>query len=182
MKAIQNLEKKLGFSFKGVEKVLFYALLLFGLYILQAMIFTHLPIFGVKPLLLPVAVMCVALFEGTAGGGAFGLFAGILCDMSFNQPAIQFTLFLTLLGLSAGYLFDTVLSTSMPAFIVCTVISLVISAAVQAFPTIVYGNADMLTVLQVMLIQTLYSSLFTLPLYYLIRKIAGHSRRRGEIL
>ena len=55
--------KKLGLSWKSVIKAAVYGALLIVLYVLQSMIFPRLSIFGIKPLILPVAVMCVSLFE-----------------------------------------------------------------------------------------------------------------------
>lgn len=168
--------KKFGINGKSAVKAVSYGLLLIVLYALQAMVFPYLKIFGIKPLILPVAVMCVSLFEGSARGGLFGLFAGILCDLSFNQPILQFTIFLTIFGVVAGYLFDTVMSTSFPAFLICTGIALMVCACVQAFRIVFYNGAEILAVLSVAVGQMLYSSLFTFPLYYLVRAIRRISR------
>ena len=168
--------KKLGLSWKSVIKAAVYGALLIVLYVLQSMIFPRLSIFGIKPLILPVAVMCVSLFEGPIRGGIFGIFAGILCDLSFNQTVMQFTIFMTILGITAGYLFDTVLSTGFPSFLMCTGISLLICAAVQAFGIVFYNGAEILTVLIVAVGQMLYSLVFTFPLYYLVRAVRRISR------
>ena len=172
----REIVKRLGISGRSFLKMLAYFGFLILLYILQAMVFPYLTIFGVKPLILPVAVMCASLFDGSVRGGVFGLGAGMLCDLSFNQPAIQFTLLLTVLGLTAGYLFNTVMSTGFPAFLICTAAALFICAMVQAFPIMVYQGAEFLPVLRVTAIQTLYSSVFTVPLYYTVRSISRISR------
>lgn len=171
--------KRLGISGKSILKVLEYAGLLFLLYILQAMVFPYIKIFGVKPLILPVAIMCAALFEDYLTCGVIGLCAGILCDMSFNQPALQFTVFMTILGLCAGYLFETVLSTSFLSFFTCTVAALFICAVIQSFGIVVYNGAEITAVLKTAVIQTLYSAIFTFPLYYIIRGISRTSIERG---
>ena len=165
--------KRLGIDGKGIMKVLKYAGLLFLLYILQAAVFTHIRLFGVKPLILPVAIMCAALFEGMTAGGIVGLAAGILCDMSFNQPALQFTIFMTALGFAAGYLFETVLSTSFTSFLICTTAALFVCAVIQFFGIVVYNGADILSVLKTAVIQTVYSAVFIVPLYYVVRRISG---------
>jgi len=181
LRRIRYFLRLLGFTREKLKKIAMYWLLIFGIYILQGIVMPNLKIFGTMPLIFPVAVMCVALLEGSVSGGVFGLFSGIACDFSFNQPAVQFTLLLTVLGLCAGYMFDTVLSTATPAFVICTALSVMLCAIVQAFPLIVDGSADVLSALLVGIAQTLYSSLFTLPLYYLIRGIADMGRDRGDI-
>ena len=100
---------------KFIVSLLLHVPFLLILYVLQATVFTSLPLFGVKPLILPVAVVGVALFEGSTKGGVFGLFAGMLCDLSFNQPTVQFTLMLTVLGILAGLVCDTVLARGFPS-------------------------------------------------------------------
>ena len=168
--------RRLGISGKSVLKALAYFGLLLLLYILQAMVFPYIKVFGVKPLILPVAVMCVSLFDGYLRGGLFGLAAGMLCDLSFNQPILQFTIFMTALGLVAGYLFDTVMSTGFLAFLMCTAGALVVCAVIQWFPLVVYNGTDFLAVLKVTAIQTVYSAIFTFPLYYIVRNISRISR------
>jgi hypothetical protein len=72
-------------------------------YIFQSMVFTYIPIDGIIPVLLPIAVVGLATFEGSSRGGGYGLLAGMLCDVSFNQPVIIMTVVLTLVGLSSGF-------------------------------------------------------------------------------
>ena len=62
-----------------------------AVYILQSMVFTYVPISGTVPVLLPIAVAGIATFEGSSRGGGYGLLAGALCDISFNQPVLVMT-------------------------------------------------------------------------------------------
>ena len=163
--------KYLGVNFRSVLKVAAYACLLFVLYILQSMVFPYFKTLGTKPLIIPVAVMCLALFEGPVKAGIFGVFAGIFCDFSFNQPAIQFTVFMTVMGLAAGYLFQTVLATGFPSFCACTAVALVICALVQSFGLVFYSGADILAVLKGIILKTGYSIIFTFPIYLIVKWI-----------
>ena len=90
-------------------KLLILSPYLILIYILQSTVFTHLTLFGTKPMLLPVAAVGIAIFRGRVEGGVFGLFAGMFMDMSYNQPTIEFTLILTFTGILLGALSDTVL-------------------------------------------------------------------------
>lgn len=161
--------KQMGINIKAVLRAAAYGAVLFAAYVMQGMIFPNFPIFGAKPLIIPVLVMCAALFEGEIKAGIIGLFAGILCDFTMNQTVLQFTLFMTILGLGAGYLFETVLSTGYRAFMMCTAIALFICGIIQAFPLMLYYGAAAGSVLRTVLVQTIYSMLFA-PLAYPIMK------------
>lgn len=139
------------------------------LYVLQAMVFPRFPVMGAKPLLLPIAVAGTALFGGHVAGGAMGLAAGMLCDLSFNQPTYQFTVVLTLAGLLVGVLSDTVLVQGFPSYLMCAVGMLVVCAVFQVFPMMFFHGAAFAPLLRVALAQTLYSLVFAIPLYYLAR-------------
>lgn len=152
-----------------IVKLLFRILLLLSVYILQAMVFPYLPLWGVKPLLLPMVVVGVALFEGSRTGGIFGIFAGMLCDISYNQPTVMFTIVLTGVGLLVGFLSDTVLTRGFPSFLLCCVLALFASAFFQVFNLLFYNMVTMDAVLNTILYQTLYSIFFALPMYYAVR-------------
>ena len=138
-------------------------------YILQAAVFSRVLIFGAKPLLLPIAVSAVALFEGSVKGGIFGIFAGILCDISFNQPAVEFTLILTILGLAIGFLSEALLIKGFPSYFCCSLGTLIICAVCQTFSFLVFDGVSVFVLLTATLKQTLASIIFTIPIYYIVR-------------
>ena len=159
-------------KYKKIWNVLLYIPLLLLAYILQGMVFSMLPIFGAKPLIIPLAVVGIALFGGYFRGGVFGLFAGILCDLSFNQPPIQFTVFLTIVGLLIGLAADMVLAKGFPTYFLCCLLTLLLSAFVQSFSLLFYYNCGFMTCLTTALIQAGYSLLFSLPVYLLSRSVS----------
>lgn len=61
-------------------KWFWYAMALLVVYLCEDLLFTHLTIFGLTPLLLPLALAAVAMFEGSVAGGGFGLAVGLLCS------------------------------------------------------------------------------------------------------
>ncbi len=141
------------------------------LYMLQAMVLPRMPVMGVKPLILPLAVAGLALFGGHVTGGAVGLAAGMLCDLSFNQPTVQFTIILTLTGLSLGVLSDTVLAQGFPSYFLCSLGALIVCAACQVVPLVLFHGASIAPLLATAVRQTLVSLIFTVPLYYVSRYI-----------
>lgn len=142
---------------------------LLALYILQALIFPHFRIFGAAPMLLPLGAMGVALFEGAARGGSFALCAGILCDVSMNQPTIMFTVVLTFIGVATGLLAETVLSRGFPSFAVLCAAALVILALFQMGRLLFFSATPRILLLKTAGIQVLYSLIFVLPLYFPVR-------------
>ena len=157
-------------------RILLHALVLFALYVLQAMIFSHLRIFGVTPLILPIMVVGVALFEGPSWGGGFGLAAGVLSDIAFLDATVLFTIALTATGMGVGILSTYFLRRGLPSYILCVGAVLVLITFLQIFPPVVFHGEAPLTVLRVAGLQTLYSLLFTIPLYYLARGLGRRAR------
>ena len=152
-------------------KILLHLPLLLLAYILQDMVFVRLEILGATPLLLPVAVAAVAMFEGSVRGGLFGLIAGILCDASLGQPAVLFTILLTVCGLVVGTLGETVLARGFPSFLACAAGALLLSAACQAVPLLIYTGASAAQLAITALIQLAYSMLFAIPIYRMARSL-----------
>lgn len=150
-------------------KLLILSPYLILIYILQSTVFTSLTLFGVKPMLLPVAAVGIAIFRGRTEGGVFGLFAGIFMDMAYDQPTIEFTVILTLTGLLLGALSDTVLVRSFPSYFVCSALQLVICSACQILVMTVTASIPVALMLPTAIRQILYSLILSLPFYYVSR-------------
>jgi len=149
---------------------------LFVLYVLQAMVFPHLRLWNVAPLILPLAVVGVGLFEGPSWGGFFGLAAGVLCDAAFSDSTVLFTILLTAIGLFAGLSSNYLLSRGFPSYMACSVLTLLVIAFFQMFGLLVFARESVLALLRVAGLQSLYSLLFALPLYYLARRLGRRSK------
>lgn len=152
-------------------KILLYIPLLLIAFILQAGIFALLPIAGAKPLILLAAVVGVAFFNGCKHGGGFGLAAGMLCDISYNQPTAEFTVMFTLIGICIGLLTDSLLAKGFPAFLICSICAFLICGILETLNPIIYEGAEVIPLMKVVANQLLYSLLFILPSYYTARFI-----------
>ncbi len=142
------------------------------LYIFQSMVFPYLKIAGVSPLLLPLAVAGAALFNGRVAGGVIGIFAGVLCDLSFNHSTIVFTVFLAVAGVLLGAVCDSVLVKGFPSYLLCCICLLFLCGFVQMFPLVFLHGVPVLPLMGVVLRQTLYSIFFTIPIYYMARFVS----------
>ncbi len=157
--------------------LLWHVLLVAALYILQACVFPYVPILRTVPLLLPPAVVGIALFEGSVRGGVFGLFAGMLCDVSFNQPTIVFTIALTLIGVVMGILAETVVARGFPSYMVFSLVAVAIIAFLQMFKLLFIDGVLVMAILWTFLLQTLLSLILAFPLYFVIRAVSRRTQR-----
>ena len=162
-----SLKKKWNFA----VSLVFHALLLMTVYVFQGMIFPYLKLYGLIPLLLPIACTGVAVYQGRVAGGVSGLFAGMLCDISFNEPVGLFTIILTFTGIAVGALSDTVLTRKFGSFFVCSAAVLALCAFAQLFPLLFFESVAPRLLLIIALRQTLYSLLFTFPLWFFVRSL-----------
>jgi len=160
-----------------IISIILHAVLLLTVYVFQGLIFPYLRLYGLAPLLLPVVSTGVAVYEGRFAGGVTGLFAGILCDVSFNEPAMVFTLLLTLTGLLVGTLADTVIMRGFATYFLSCVAVLAISAFAQMFPIIFFEGVQPQQLFQTALWQTVYSLVFTLPIWFSVRALGKRAQR-----
>ena len=161
--------------------IVMHALLLLTVYVFQGMIFPYVRILGLIPLLLPIVATGIAVYEGCHAGGVAGLFAGILCDVSFNQPAGVFTVLLTFTGLFIGALVDSVVMRGFVTYMLACLAVLILSAIVQIFVHLI-TTPDVLipqgVLFSVAFRQTVFSFFFTLPIWFFVRALG---RRMQEI-
>ena len=158
-----------------ILSILFHSLLLMVVYVFQGMIFPFMRLGGLVPLLLPIASTGIALYEGKNAGGVVGLFAGILCDISFNQPIGVFTVLLTLTGLVIGTLADTVILRGFVTYYISCAVVLVICAIVQMFPLLVLAsnNISIFILAPTAIQQTIYSLILAFPIWFFVRAIGN---------
>jgi rod shape-determining protein MreD len=152
-------------------------------YAIQSMIFPYLRLFGLVPLLLPIVCTGTAVYQGRVAGGVTGLFAGILCDISFNEPVGVFTLVLTFTGIVIGTLADTVLVRGFVTYFLSCATVLAFVAFVQLFPLLFFEGIPPTPLFTALLRQTAYSLVFSLPIWFVARALgrrggAGGAERR----
>jgi rod shape-determining protein MreD len=159
--------------------ILLHALLLMAIYIFQGMVFPYLRIAGLAPLLLPVVSTGIAIYEGRFAGGINGIFAGILCDISFNEPVGVFTVVLTFTGLLIGTLADTVIMRGFVTFFLSSAAVLVIAAVIQMFPLVFFEGVPPQQLMPTALWQTVYSLAFTFPIWFFVRALGKRAERES---
>ena len=157
--------------------IVLHAILLMSVYLLQGIFFPYLKFFGLVPLLLPIVSTGVAVYQGRVAGGIVGIFAGILCDISFNQPTGLFTVLLTFTGLFIGVLADTVIARGLANYLLSCIAVLVLSAFAQMLPLLFFENVSPTPLLTLALQQTVYSIVFAFPIWFFVRALGNRAQR-----
>lgn len=149
-------------------------------YFFQSAVFSRLHIFGVAPLLLPLAAVAAGLLGSSGWGGAFGLLCGILCDAALGGGGLLFTVAMTVMGFFCGFLGEFVLARGFPSYLILSLAVLLISAFLQMFRLLVFDRVPLWPLAYMGLMQTLASAVFILPLYFCLRRALRCWRRSRE--
>ena len=148
-------------------KWLAYGLALLPVWVAEAFLLSRYPLYGVKPMLLPLAAAAVAALEGPSGGAGFGLAVGILFDAGQGVIPGVFTLVLTGMGLCTGLLCRYFLRQNLVGCFLCSVMTL---AAIDALRVLyrLLGRVASPTLLLTLAGKEILWSLCFVPLVYLM--------------
>ena len=144
-----------------------YALALLPVWFLEAYVLNRFPVFGVAPMLLPLAVICVAVLEGATAGGGFGLAVGILCDAAYFNTDGAMTLGICILGVLAGVLAQYALRQDLVGCLLCSFGGLILIDLTRIGVRLFLGQTDLAAMLAVAVPEVLWSMLFVFPVYLL---------------
>jgi len=146
--------------------------------VLQTTVFHEMPILGVKPELLYLVTIVIAMLDGPASGSIAGFASGMAEDFLLNQPKGITALSLTLLGYSVGLLRQYIVSPSplLPTFLVAG--GTFAGVLFERFVALLLGQSNLTWgyTLKVALLQSLYNAILTPLLYPVLRRAAEASR------
>ncbi len=151
--------------------------------LLQSTVFTQLKLVGVRPELLYVVTILMAILEGPNEGAIVGFAGGMAQDFLLNQPKGITALTLTLLGYTVGLARQYIVS---PSPLLPTVLVAVGTFAGVIFYEIVsflLGQADdpLLFSLRVALLTAVYNAILTPLVYPVLRRIFEGSRPKRVV-
>lgn len=144
-----------------------YALALLPVWFCEVFLLNRFPLFGVAPMLLPLAAIAVAVLEGTVAGAGFGLGVGILCDAVYFNPDGAMTVGLCLLGVGAGALSQYVVRQNLVGCLLCSLLALVCIDGVRILANLLTGAASLPVLLSLAGREIAWSMVFVLPVYAL---------------
>jgi rod shape-determining protein MreD len=151
--------------------------------LLQSTIFTQVKLVGVRPELLYVVTISMAILQGPNEGAIVGFAGGMAQDFLLNQPKGITALTLTLLGYAVGLARQYIVS---PSPLLPTVLVAVGTFAGVIFYEIVsflLGQSDdpLLFSLRVALLTAVYNAILTPLVYPVLRRIFEGSRPKRVV-
>lgn len=150
-------------------KWLAYGLALLPVWVAEAFLFSRYPLYGVKPMLLPLAAAAVAALEGASGGAGFGLAVGILFDAGQGAVPGVFTLALTGMGLCTGLLCRYFLRQNLVGCFLCSAMTLCAIDALRVLSRLLARTASLDLLLTLAGKEILWSLCFVPPVYLMFR-------------
>jgi rod shape-determining protein MreD len=151
--------------------------------VLQSTVFAELRLFGVRPELLFLVTIVVALMGGPNEGAVVGFASGMAQDFMLNQPKGITALTLTLVGYAVGMTRQYIVSQSP---LVPTAMVFVGTAVGMIFYEVVsylLGAFDATTTfgLRVALLTAVYNAVLTPIAYPILRRVTEGSRPRKVV-
>jgi rod shape-determining protein MreD len=146
--------------------------------LLQSTVFAQMKLFGVRPELLYLVTILIAILEGPGEGMVVGFAGGLAQDFLLNQPKGLTALTLTLLGYGVGLLRQYIVS---PSPLLPTLLVAVSTAAGVVFYEIVgfllgQVNQPLTFSLRVPALTGVYGAVLTPIIYPILRRMEERSR------
>lgn len=157
-------------------KILIYALCILLIMLLQSTVFNYIEILGVKPNLVIVFIVSVALLRGNVEGMAVGFFTGISQDLLFGRAIGLYALLGLYLGLIIGSVNKRLYRENFLVIIFFTFISTVAyEFAVylcHGFEALINGRSSILYALRAVVFpEAVYNSAVSIFVYIFIFKL-----------
>lgn len=163
-----------------IVKWLVYTLGLLPVWILDAYILGRYPLFGVHPVLLPLAVVAVAVMEGATAGAGFGLGVGLLWALGYSSVSGGMVLFLVLAGMLAGSAAQYALTQGFAGCLICSAGVLAALEGLHLLWEIFTQTAPLPVLLEVAGKEFCWSLAWT-PLVYLVFRLVFHKVGRDKL-
>lgn len=146
-----------------------YILALLPVWFLEAYVLTRCPLFGVSPMLLPLAVVVVGVLEGASGGAGFGVAVGALCSAVYAGSNGLILLGLCVIGLCCGLLAQYVLRPDLVGCYLCALLALGLIDLTRIALRMAGGEMNVGAMLSLAGREILWSLVFVAPVYLLFR-------------
>lgn len=155
-----------------IRKAILCFLVLLGVLLLQDIVLSRIEIFGVRPMIIPIAAASIGYFNGGVWGGVFGILAGLSADASLNGSSVMMTVLFPAIGFFAGALPMFLISRRFLSFFLVNLGALLLTAFFQMFRFLVFTDTAAGPLLLTLALQTLWSAPFIFVVYYPCRAIA----------
>lgn len=156
-----------------LRRAIVYAVTLAIVFAVQDFIAARLPLWGVRPMLIPAAVVAIGLFEGGSWGGFLGLAAGFFYDMGYIEQTTLFTILLTAAGFFSGVLGKYLFHKGFYSFMTLVLAAMIVITLSQMLPFLFFTDTREAAIWRTGLIQVLWSLPWAIPVYFPCRAIAA---------
>jgi len=156
----------------NLRRGLFYAAVIIMALAVQNEFFGRFSILGVRVFYMPVLVSAIGVFEGGFWGGIMGMITGVICDMTYHDTTVTYTIVLTLLGFASGLVFRFFVNRKLFSFTVVSAAALILTGFCQMLRPLVLQRCDVMSGIRVVLLQSLWSLPFVFPIYSGMKKLA----------
>ena len=153
-----------------IHKWTVYALGLLPVWALDAYILPRWPLFGITPMLLPLAA-AVAVLEGAYAGTGFGMAVGLLWELAYPGGFGGLVFFLALAGMAMGAVSQYALSQSLIGCLLCSAGVLALLDLLRIARILFINAARLSDLLQVAVPEFLWSLAWTPLVWLLFRAI-----------
>lgn len=157
-----------------------YALSLLPVWWLDAYVLSRWPVFGVTPILLPVAVTAVGVLEGASGGAGFGFGVGLIWASAYPGSHGARVLLLTLTGLFTGALAQYALAQTLLGCLLCSTAALAVVEVVHIVQELFFLRAQLGPALWAAVPQLLWSVCWVPVVYAIFARV--YARVGGDRL
>lgn len=156
-----------------LRRAIVYAVTLAIVFAVQDLLAARLPLWGVRPMMIPAAVVAIGLYEGGLWGGFLGLAAGFFYDMGYIEQSVLFTILLTAVGFFAGVLGKYLLHKGFVSYMALVLAAMVLITVAQMIPFLFFTETRDAAVWRTGLIQILWSLPWAVPIFFPCRAIAA---------
>ena len=156
-----------------------YALALFAVWVMDLCVLPRYPLFGLTPMLLPLAAAAVSELEGARAGAGFGLAVGLVWALAYPGGLGWRVFGMTLAGMAVGAAAQYVLSQNFFSCLLCSGVVLGVLDGLQLIRAL-FIRLDTLDVLLRVAVPEVLLSLCWTPavyaLFHLIYRRVGGTR------
>ena len=154
-----------------IHKWLVYALGLLPLWLLDDYILPRYPLFGVTPMLLPVAAAAVAVLEGAYAGAGFGMAVGLLWELAYPGGFGGLVFGMALAGMVTGAVSQYALSQSFLSCLLCSAGVLGVLDSLRILRILFLQVETLDVLLQIAVPEVALSLCWTPVVYWIFRRI-----------
>lgn len=152
-----------------VVKWLIYALGVAAVWMAETLFLNRLPLFGVIPVLLPLAAVAVGLLEGAFPGAVFGLCLGMFADAIYPGLPGGMTLGLCVMGWLAGAMSQYRVRPNLPGYLICAVSAMTALELFRALSAFLSHRGAVRDILWLAARELGCSLVYAIPVYLLFK-------------